>query len=313
MGPPSPAFANVATPQSTPAPSVSTVNNSDGTVTVTVSGQWKWTTLKGPSTKFPCDHRFGVGWAMVWNDSNDSGTALTYNPGPVTVDVGSTGTDPRNTDHSVAYNHADPCGTFDQGSKTASGTWTGTHVYASKSVLPAETCVVTYDLTGNGRGGPDPARLEFTNADNSVRDSLKATGTWDTTPGGANCVALVPVATTPTLSTKATGAASPKAIGDTAVLSGTRAPSGGTATGTLTFAAYGPHDSSCSATPVFSTQVPVDGNGTYGPVKFFPPPNIFFFSQTYRWIVSYSGDADNAPITGRCGTPSEISIYRRDP
>jgi len=108
------AYANVATAVTSPPPVVSVTQNADGSVAVTVDGGWTWPTLKSPSATHPCDSRYGVGWAMAWNDPDDPGTTLTYVSGKtlVRVHVGSKGVDPANTDDHVSYDHADPCGTF---------------------------------------------------------------------------------------------------------------------------------------------------------------------------------------------------------
>lgn len=296
------AFANVATPQSSPAPTVSVVENANGTVSVTATGTWEWSTLKNPSTAHPCDHRFGVGWAMVWHDPDDSGTVLNYDDGSVQVGVGSKGVDPANTDDMVTYDHSDPCGTFDPTTDTASGSWVGTHVYQSQSAVPSSICVVTYDITGSN--SPNAIRLLLTNSDNSVRDSVEKGGTWDQTPGGPNCFDVS--STKPpggSLSTTATNGKTGRTISDTAVLAATN----GQATGTITFTAYGPNDPHCTRTPAFTAALPVSGNGTYGPVFFVPQLN--FHTVLYRWVALYSGDADNGPLSEKCGTPSEISTY----
>jgi hypothetical protein len=304
------ALANVATATSSPPPTVSVTHNQDATVSVTLSGAWTWPSLKAPSTTRPCDGRFGVGWAMAWNDTADHGTRLTYVSGNKTihVDVGSKGVNPTNTDSKVTYDHAHPCGTFtltnspSPGDGTVAGTYTGTHVYAGIADVPASICVVTYDLTGKvGTTGPDPARLLFTNEDNSVRDSVQNGGTWDPTPGGPHCVAVTATKATPTLSTTATGAAAGGSVFDSASLTGTV---GGHGSGTITFNAYGPGDATCGATAVFSKQMTVSGDGSYGPVSFTPTQG----AGDYRWVASYSGDdADNA-VSGSCGDASETSV-----
>ncbi len=212
-----PVYANVAEPTNSPSPSVHTVVEPDGTVTVTVSGTWEWTTLKGATASRPCDSRFGAGWAVAWHDPKDHGYQLSTLSASVTVHVGSTGVNPANTDHRVSYDTTDPCGTFTQtdspapGDGTVSGTWTGTHTYSSVSSMPPSVCVVTFDVTGNStRTGPDPSRLLFTNTDNSVADALAGGGTWDTTPGGPNCLAVsATTTTTPTTPTTTTTTTTP--------------------------------------------------------------------------------------------------------
>jgi hypothetical protein len=61
---------------------------------------------------------------------------------------------------------------------------------------------------------------------------------------------------------------------------------GGDATGTITFKLF--KGSDCT-TPVFtSAEVPVSGDGTYGPVSFTPTS-----PGTYHWSATYSGDSPN--------------------
>jgi uncharacterized repeat protein (TIGR01451 family) len=85
-------------------------------------------------------------------------------------------------------------------------------------------------------------------------------------------------------------------ISDSATLSGGFSP-----TGTITFSAYGPSDATCAGTAVFtSAPVTVSGNGTYGPVSFLPAT-----SGVYRWIASYSGDANNNAVAGVCNDTGE--------
>ncbi len=92
-------------------------------------------------------------------------------------------------------------------------------------------------------------------------------------------------------------------IYDTAHLSG-----GVDATGTISFSLYGPDDENCSRTPVFTDTVPVSGNGDYPSASFSPPG-----AGTYRWVVSYSGDSNNAPPgPTACGDPAETVVVPRD-
>jgi hypothetical protein len=80
-------------------------------------------------------------------------------------------------------------------------------------------------------------------------------------------------------------------------------------TGTITFRAYGPNDPACSMTPAFTTQLVVVGNGTYHS-PFFEPQQ----AGTYLWIASYSGDANNAPATTKCGDAGEtLTVLPRQP
>jgi uncharacterized repeat protein (TIGR01451 family) len=85
-------------------------------------------------------------------------------------------------------------------------------------------------------------------------------------------------------------------VSDTAHLSGGFNP-----TGTILFALYGPNDATCALSAIYTKVVTVDhGNGDYGSGSFTPAT-----AGTYRWIASYSGDADNAPVSGACNDANE--------
>jgi hypothetical protein len=81
---------------------------------------------------------------------------------------------------------------------------------------------------------------------------------------------------------------------DDATISGATANAGGT----ITFDLFAPSDATCSGTPTLTQTVPVSGNGTYSTT------NTTFIASaegTWRWRVSYSGDANNDPATSACG------------
>ncbi|MFN2608074.1 MAG: Ig-like domain repeat protein [Acidimicrobiales bacterium] len=100
----------------------------------------------------------------------------------------------------------------------------------------------------------------------------------------------------PTLSTVASGAVTPGGqVHDTATLAGGFNP-----TGTVTFTLYGPGDTTCAGTAVFSQSVPVAGNGSYD-----SPAFTAVAPGTYQWTASYSGDADNAAASSPCGAANE--------
>jgi hypothetical protein len=80
-------------------------------------------------------------------------------------------------------------------------------------------------------------------------------------------------------------------LNDSAVLSGGFSP-----TGSITFKLFSPSDPTCSATPVFTNTVPVNGNGTYSTSSGFTA-NV---AGIWHWQASYSGDANNAPVSDDC-------------
>jgi len=85
-------------------------------------------------------------------------------------------------------------------------------------------------------------------------------------------------------------------IFDTATLSGGASP-----TGTITFTLYGPNNVTCTGVPAFTNTVPVNGNGSYVSSPFTPTS-----AGTYRWIATYSGNANNNPAgPTACNDPAE--------
>jgi len=107
------------------------------------------------------------------------------------------------------------------------------------------------------------------------------------------------VATSPTIATQAVAVVPlNKPTGDTATLSGVN----GTATGTITFKAYGPGSPTtptCTTLAFTSTPRTVTSN-TATSDPFTPTAQ-----GTYRWVAVYTGDANNAPNTSGCGDPNE--------
>ena len=81
-------------------------------------------------------------------------------------------------------------------------------------------------------------------------------------------------------------------------------------TGTITFRLYGPNDATCANTAVFvSNAIAVNGNGIYTSAPGYTSPAV----GTYRWIASYSGDANNAAISGVCNGANETATIAPPP
>ncbi|MFN2504978.1 MAG: hypothetical protein ABR540_12275 [Acidimicrobiales bacterium] len=84
-------------------------------------------------------------------------------------------------------------------------------------------------------------------------------------------------------------------VTDTAVLSGGVNP-----TGTITFQLFGPDDPTCATPPILSNTKPVAGNAPVTSDPFAPvAPGV------YRWVATYSGDANHVPVATACGDPAE--------
>ena len=127
-----------------------------------------------------------------------------------------------------------------------------------------------------------------------------------TLAGGSNvggCSAAAPGAS-PTLSTVASpSVALGGSISDTATLVGGAAP-----TGTITFNLFGPNDATCTGAVLFTSIVPVNGNGSYTSTSFTP-----LVIGTYRWIANYSGDTNNAATANTCNAPNESVLVTAIP
>jgi hypothetical protein len=118
------------------------------------------------------------------------------------------------------------------------------------------------------------------------------------------CGALGETATvspsTPAITTTASGTvALGGTISDSAILSGGFNP-----TGTITFTVFGPNNSSCTGAPAFPAKtVTAAGDGTYASGTFTPTA-----PGTYRFVVTYSGDTNNAAATSACGAAGESVV-----
>ena len=105
---------------------------------------------------------------------------------------------------------------------------------------------------------------------------------------------------TPVLSTQSSpSVALGEAIFDTASLSGGSSLSA--PAGTITFQLFGPNDNTCSGAPIFTSTIPVNGNGNYISGSFTPTT-----PGAYNWVVTYSGDVDhNAAVSSACGAANQ--------
>jgi hypothetical protein len=81
---------------------------------------------------------------------------------------------------------------------------------------------------------------------------------------------------------------------DTATVSGGYEP-----TGDVSFALYGPGDSTCSAAPVYAATASLDGSTAVAPRYTATAPG------TYHWVATYNGDDFNESVAGACGDPGE--------
>ena len=78
------------------------------------------------------------------------------------------------------------------------------------------------------------------------------------------------------------------------------------ATGTVSFAAYGPDDTNCTGAPAFAADQPLPPAGSVNSGPFVPSQ-----PGTYRWTATYNGDANNNAATSPCNTPDEASTVAK--
>jgi hypothetical protein len=115
---------------------------------------------------------------------------------------------------------------------------------------------------------------------------------------------LVVAKTTPAFTTQASANTTiGNNISDTATLANGSAP-----TGTIVFTVFGPNDSTCSTTPVFNSISTVTANGNYPSANFSTTA-----VGTYRFVASYSGDANNNPVAGACNDANESVVVTPAP
>ncbi|MBJ7347568.1 MAG: hypothetical protein JHC87_03230 [Thermoleophilaceae bacterium] len=277
--------------------------NGDGSRTVTVQGGWAWTTR---ATDCNNDKR-AVGYAVDWNDPDQAGNLVTTLPGPVPVDVGVAADNSYNLFDNLV--HATPaatdstdvnvwrggCGTYSAIDKYNSGTWGPiSHTYGPAFLGTVNVCALMYDVHLSANAGKPSsadeikAGLTHHNDDNSAQ---KNSGT----PLGNGCFTAT-LKAAPALSSDASASVETgQTISDVAHLSGGFNP-----TGSIDFKLYGPDDATCANPAIDSTSVTVSGNGDY-----VAPAFTTTAAGVYRWVASYSGDANNDAVSGSCNDDNE--------
>jgi uncharacterized repeat protein (TIGR01451 family) len=160
----------------------------------------------------------------------------------------------------------------------------------------ADGAQATFQITGHIPSGAATA----TTYENTA---TVGSNTADNNPENDSSIASTTVvAAAPSLSTTASATVPiGGSISDTANLTG-----GASATGTITFRAYGPNDATCGGNADFFSTVDVHGDGTYNSGSFTPGT-----AGTYRFIATYSGDANNVSTTSQCSDVHESVIVTK--
>jgi hypothetical protein len=262
-------------------------NYGSGDFTPTASGTYRWTAsysgdANNEATSSPC------------NAANESSTVNPAGPSLTTNATQSVTIDSPIKDTATLSGGQNPTGTvtfrlYGPNDANCSGTAAYTNTvnvngngnYGSGDFTPTE--VGTYRWTANysGDANNDPASSPC-NAENESSLVNKA---------AAN------VATAQKLFPQ-----------DSATLS---ANAGGTPTGTVDFALYGPNDANCSGTAVYTQNNVSLTSGTAN------TDNTSFSvdqasSGNYKWVVTYSGDAKHDAATSACGKEAFTATIDND-
>jgi len=182
LGLAAPAGANAPDPK--PDIQATGTTNSDGSVTVHVSGTWIW-----PGQD--CEGRFGEGWAVDWwgisgsplPANNFTLTNVSLIPGPAQRTTGTetaTGSIPIKGDgyfhvdgmyNDETVNGSGTCtDTTINGKAGSTGSWSATATYPSAGLIPPNICVIGYDE--HGREGKPSSGKDYSpteDHDNSIQ------------------------------------------------------------------------------------------------------------------------------------------------
>ena len=141
------AFANAPNPAS--ATQATTTTNSNGTVLVKISGTWDWgdvTTQPDEKTspQQDCTQRYGVGWAVDWQDPTVApwNNADTLKQFTITKNGASFAAGANYDGFQVGICQQKDADGF------PTGPWSAQHTYANASSVPKTLCVNFYDPHG---------------------------------------------------------------------------------------------------------------------------------------------------------------------
>ena len=138
-----------------------------------------------------------------------------------------------------------------------------------------------------------------------------------TAPCGADNETSAFAINQPAITTQASNGTFGGSIGDVATITGLVNPvtTGGGA-GTVTFRLYsGPQTDGCTAANLVFTSTPRPITFTGGPPATGGTASVTYTPAapgTYHWVESFSGDANNAPVSGACNAPNETSTLIRN-
>ena len=179
----------------------------------------------------------------------------------------------------------------------------GGHVFLTGITGPNSMCQINFSFSvlKTPTIDQDPATAGVQTV--QVVDNTQYVGqTTNTASGRGTTLGMTVARATPNIATVASAniTVGSGQLADTATVSGRINPQPGA---TIDFRLYGPDDATCSGVPVFTSlgvSYPVTGgavtSGVFSPVA----------AGDYRWVASYSGDQNNAPVAGTCNAANEI-------
>lgn len=172
----------------------------------------------------------------------------------------------------------DPVATFRQ-------TVDGVGVYGPEEVL----------VPSDAHGGEHPWRVSY------MGDAANRAVDGQCNPGGGPLTMSASTEATLTGAASEDVAAAGGEISDSATLKGLIGLAPG---GSLTFSLFRPDDPGCAGPALaVSAPIPVNADGTYESGG-FPTTQ----AGIHRWIVTYSGDGDNAAMATTCGAPAQDKL-----
>ena len=264
--------------------------------TGTVAGTYQWdASYSGDSNNNPVSD---TGSANEQVTVNTATPIITTTPSPATITLDDA-ISPILTDSATLSGGFHPTGTisftlfFNGGTtpvdtETVTVTGNGTYTTPTGFTLPTTGAVAgTYQWDASYSGDPN---------NNPVSDN-----------GSANEQVVVNAAspainTTSSPSTVTLSAAAPPILKDSAVLAGGFRP-----TGTITFTLF----FNGGTTPVDTETAAVRGNGTYTTPTGFTLPTTGTVTGTTQWDASYSGDANNNPVSDNGSANEQVIVARR--
>ena len=164
---------------------------------------------------------------------------------------------------------------------------------------PAGTCIIRFTVDVLERPTKDVSTAA--GVQTVALGDHTATSTGNVQVPGAGTDLPRTIRAQPAISTVATATASiGGTITDQATVTGLVNAGSGPA---ITFNLYGPSQTTCTGLPLFTSTIPLSllgSTGTATSAGYAPTAN-----GTYRWVATYAGDANNAPVTGLCNEPGE--------